>query len=103
METDVFVVMPNHVHGILCLTGLDRALPLPVVVGSFKSAAARKINAIRGTPGAPVWQRGYYERVVRGEDELESIRRYVVENPAAWSADPENPSRTTIVASAPWL
>jgi hypothetical protein len=50
-----------------------------------------------------VWQRGYHERIVRDDDELEAIRRYVVENPVRWSADPENPSRTAIAASAPWL
>jgi putative transposase len=103
VEVDVFVVMPNHVHGVLCLVGVDRVATLPVVVGSLKSAAAGEINALRGTPGARVWQRGYHERIVRDEDELEAIRRYVLDNPAAWSADSENPSRTTIVASAPWL
>ena len=93
---DAFVVMPNHVHGVLLL-GEDTH-PLPTVVGSFKSAVSRALKS-----GRPVWQRGYYERVVRGENELEAIRRYILENPSAWPWDPENPARSQIAATAPWL
>ena len=48
---------------------------------SFKSAAARRVNEIRRTPGASVWQRNYYERVIRNEDELSGIREYIHVNP----------------------
>lgn len=66
---------------------------LGAVVRAFKSAAARRINAVRGTPGAPVWQRNYYERVIRDEGEMADVRRYIRENPLRWAEDPENPAR----------
>ena len=99
VDVDAFVVMPNHVHGVLLLR--DGAPRLPTIVGSFKSAASREINATRGSPGAYVWQRGYYERVVRTEEELEAVRRYILDNPSAWTSDPENPARSGILGSAP--
>ncbi|MCE2438139.1 MAG: hypothetical protein J4F39_01795 [Candidatus Latescibacteria bacterium] len=58
----------------------------------FKSAATKRINALRGTPGAQVWQRNYYEHVIRSESALDRIRRYIANNPAGWSVDPENPA-----------
>jgi putative transposase len=50
------------------------------------------INEQRGTPGTAVWQRGYYERMVRSEDELERIRQYIADTPACWSTDEDNPA-----------
>ena len=47
---------------------------------------------MRGTPGAPVWQRGYYEHVARDEAELHQIRAYIVKNPLRWALDSENPA-----------
>jgi hypothetical protein len=72
------------------------------VVGSFKSAVTRSINLMRDTSGCRVWQRGYYERVIRDEDELEALRAYVIGNRFAWDADPENP-RSNAQAAAPWM
>ncbi len=95
VEVDAFVVMPNHVHGILLVGRAGHARPLQIVIGSFKAAVSRSV-------GRPVWQRGYHERVVRDERELEALREYVMKNPAAWDADPENPRRTRRAASAPW-
>jgi REP element-mobilizing transposase RayT len=63
------------------------------IVRSFKSASARRINLARRTPGAPVWQRNYYKRVIRDEDELNRIRAYIAQNPANWSEDELNPVR----------
>jgi len=85
---DAFVVMPNHLHGILLLTdlvGAGHARPLPLIVGSFKSAASRRV-------GARIWQRDYWEHIIRSEDELNRIRHYVDDNPLCWPADPENPA-----------
>jgi REP element-mobilizing transposase RayT len=61
---------------------------------NFKSISARRINLQRGTPGAPVWQRNYHERVVRDERALDVIREYIVGNPAGWDDDPERPNAT---------
>ncbi len=66
---------------------------LGAVVGSFKSAATRGINRVRGSPGVPVWQRNYHDRIIRDEDELLRIRTYIRENPLRWAVDPENPKR----------
>lgn len=86
---DEFVLMPNHVHGIICLSdslhssvgaGFKPALAspnsnqrhgLPEIIRGFKTFSSRGINQLRGTIGAPVWQRNYYEHVVRGEYDLD--------------------------------
>ena len=98
---DAFVVMPNHVHGILFLTPTASGAPprhrLGEIVRAFKAYSARRINARRNTPGCSVWQRNYHERIVRDEEELARIRRYIAENPAAWPSDPENPMPTVPV------
>ncbi len=109
---DEFVIMPNHIHGIIILddsrsVGASHDSPLQttqqprgparnsigVIVGLFKSTATRRINELRRTPGAPVWQRGYYEHVVRDEGDLSAIREYIHFNAAKWSEDAENPHR----------
>ena len=73
---------------------------LDAVVRAFKSATTKRINAMRNTPGAPVWQRNYgacpersrREHIIRGEDEHARIRRYIRDNPAKWADDPDNPA-----------
>jgi putative transposase len=66
---------------------------LPEIVRQFKTFSARRINELRGTPGTPVWQRNYYEHIIRDESSLNRIRQYIAENPARWDADQENPQR----------
>jgi putative transposase len=104
---DAFVVMPNHIHGIVWIIadGIrgQRAAPLfrtsrgptpnslGAVVRAYKSAVARCINVMRNTPAQPVWQRNYYEHVIRDERDLERVRRYVEENPLRWEFDRDNP------------
>jgi len=105
---DAFVIMPNHIHGILLKKGarrgtacrapterFGRPVPgsIPTVVRSFKSAATRETNREKGSSGAPFWQRGYYEHVVRDDEELNRIRRYIEENPLRWALDQENTAR----------
>ena len=63
------------------------------IVGSFKSAVTRRINGMRANPGIPLWQRNYYEHVIRNEDDLDEIRQYVVSNPCRWAEDENHPSR----------
>jgi REP element-mobilizing transposase RayT len=62
---------------------------LGAVVGGFKSAVARRINLERRTPGESVWQRNYYERVIRSERLLIALRQYIETNPANWDKDEE--------------
>ena len=95
--------MPNHVHAILMLVEDDVVScakpvirhPLPEIVRAFKSFSARRINAIRRTPGFPVWQRNYYEHIIRNPDEYQGIADYIITNPARWETDVENPHRRT--------
>lgn len=68
---------------------------LGAIVGSFKSATAKRINGLCATPGGPVWQCNYYEHVVRNEAGLNRIRQYILDNPSRWDDDPENPARTS--------
>ena len=65
---------------------------LGAVVRAFKSASTKRINAIRNKPRAPGWQRNYYEHIIRGEDDLNRIRRYIRDNPAKWANDQDNPA-----------
>jgi putative transposase len=66
---------------------------IPTIIRSFKSAATREINAHRQTPGAPVWQRGYFEHVIRDEPALGQIRDYIANNPRQSAVDRENPAQ----------
>lgn len=58
----------------------------------LKSFSTRRINNIRHTPGNPVWQRGYWEHIVRSERGLAAIRDYIAANPLNWPIDRENPA-----------
>ena len=103
---DAFVVMPNHVHGILVIgeaagpavvplhaTALRDRPSLGVIIRSFKAAVTRELR-IRGLHGQrAVWQSNFYDRVVRDEAELNRIREYIAQNPIAWQHDRENPER----------
>jgi REP element-mobilizing transposase RayT len=70
-------------------------------VAGFKSAATKRINQIRGTLGVPVWQRNYYERVIRNDEELNRIRQYIVDNPTHWEEDSENPNNVGAIREPP--
>ena len=101
VHTHAFVLMPNHVHGILVFRDADDAASrnrvlmrrgLPEVVGTFKSYSARAVNRLRDTRGQPVWQRGFYDHVVRTEGALARLSEYIVNNPLQWELDRENPT-----------
>ena len=104
IELDEFVIMPNHIHGIVIIiesnvgaTGRSPLLkgPKPKSIGAFvagfKSAVTKRINSIRGTPGMPVWQRNYYEHIIRSEKDLQNITDYIEANPSLWDEDDNNP------------
>ncbi len=98
VQLDEFAVMPNHVHGIIILTERAGLKPAPTkrrglteIVRAFKTFSSRRMNRIRYTPGIPVWQRNYYERIIRTDAELDGIREYIATNPLQWQTDSENP------------
>ena len=93
VTTDAWVVMPDHFHGIVILhpspaaRAAGRTFSLGAVMAGFKAACTSAINRHRGTPGAAVWQSRYYDRVIHDLAAMESIRRYIRDNPMAWEAD----------------
>ena len=112
IELDAFVVMPNHVHGIVTIKGdLLESSPQPsehggptrrslgATIAGFKAAATRRIRLLKGEAELAVWQRNYYERIVRHERELIAIREYIADNPRKWAQDPNHPTRAINRAS----
>jgi REP element-mobilizing transposase RayT len=100
---DAFIVMPNHIHGIIIIQELDDKLsrrgevtsPLPMptlgkVVAYYKYQSTKQMNAITGNIGAKIWQRNYYEHIIRNSKELDNIRRYILGNPAMWGLDDDD-------------
>jgi REP element-mobilizing transposase RayT len=86
IELDAFVIMPNHVHGIILFNDINdvgaihelplqqdriyrRRMLIPKIIGRFKMKSAKHINEIRATPGTPLWQRNYFEHIIRDENE----------------------------------
>ena len=118
VRLDAFVVMPNHVHGIIVIdhsatvntterattrvapTGAPdagRRIALGDVVGAYKSVTTVEYTRGVAAHGWPrfrgrLWQRNYYEHIIRDDRSLERIRAYILDNPARWPTDPENPS-----------
>jgi putative transposase len=122
INVDEFVIMPNHVHGIVVIdiwsssVGAGLALPeksalpdesigtmdggaassapttLGDVVRAFKSISAIAVNRLIGHVGRQLWQRNYYEHIIRNEDSLNRIRAYIAANPARWDKDENNPN-----------
>jgi putative transposase len=144
LQLDAWVVMPNHVHGILILThngvgaglgenisvepmnlmskpaptgqsintpraGLGENISvepmnlmskpaptghyhgIPEIIRGFKTFSARRINEIRKVKGIPVWQRNYYEHIIRNEESLQHLRQYIHNNPLSWWEDQLHP------------
>ncbi len=92
VELDTFCIMPNHVHAIIVLND-DPAVkrhPLSEVVRAFKSFSARRINSLRNSQGIPVWQRNYYEHIIRNHEDYLSKSNYIMDNPLNWENDDEN-------------
>jgi REP element-mobilizing transposase RayT len=126
VNIDEFAVMPNHVHGIIVLQdypdvgatprgcpaagqaqGPAPTMSLSDVVHRFKSlttARFRHAAAKSAWPGfcGRLWQRNYYEHIVRDDDELNRIRQYIVVNPLMWEMDRENPRAQTATISESW-
>jgi REP element-mobilizing transposase RayT len=125
---DAWVVMPNHLHGIVWLREVsgDSAVaqqvgtqqrapthsdsapesavkrkPLGQIVGAFKTAVTRRINERDGTVGQTIWQRNYYERVIRNQQELLRTQTYIRANPSQWPRDEENPANARPTGANP--
>ena len=114
VELDEFIIMPNHIHGIivinpnLCFVGAIHELPLqnnkndeykinrrqmllPKIIGWFKMNSAKQINILSNLIGNSIWQRNYFEHIIRNEKSLNKIREYIYYNPVQWFSDRNNP------------
>lgn len=111
IKIDYFVIMPNHIHFILIIEeqylnyndvvgvhcneplqntekfGKSTKNSLPTIIKLLKSTITKQINEIRNSPSNPVWQRNYYEHIIRNEKELYEIRKYIENNPLNWNED----------------
>lgn len=106
VELDNFVVMPNHIHGLIVIKPCQKpdtpgqvpaqqqsqsrtlkANSLGTIIGHYKAAVSRRSNGIMPDSCPRIWQRNYHEHIVRNEQTLNDIRRYIIENPARWEED----------------
>ena len=105
IEFGEFVIMPNHIHGIIIIverdhvgagsepapTAATKKYSLPEIVRQFKTYSARRINEHRGRRGESVWQRNYWEHIIRGEKSYHEITTYIINNPVNWEMDKLHP------------
>ncbi len=119
IELDYFQIMPNHLHGILIINSVGDGSPVPGklpkticpgvnettgdgkpipyngkislsnVVGHFKYQATKEINKQNNKPGRKIFQRSFYDRIIRNERELYNIQKYISENPLRWELEKE--------------
>lgn len=114
IELGAYVVMPNHFHAIVHIVennvsysqvGAYGYTPLPELpiqsefrspsrtIGSlvrgFKASVTTRVNTLRNTPGSPIWQRNYYESVIRSDEAYGQIEGYILDNPLNWLTDSE--------------
>jgi REP element-mobilizing transposase RayT len=112
VSLDAWTIMPNHLHGIIVMDGdltaegtgrggsrtaptaETKRKPLGRLIGAFKTVSTKRIDKLRDMPGVPFWQRNYWEHIIRNEDSLNRIRRYIEGNPARWAEDQLHPAAT---------
>ena len=116
VQLDEFIIMPNHVHGVIILADIDDMAvgegfepssslhpnrtgykPVPTkipkrhglteIIRAFKTFSAYRINELQDTHGSPVWQRSFHDHIIRNDDELNRIRQYIITNPIDWGTD----------------
>ena len=100
ITVDLHVVMPNHFHGIINIIpaektsdeqgAINRAPTIGGIIRGFKARCTHGINQLQNNRGECIWQRNYFERVIRNERELATIRAYIENNPTQWDTDKYN-------------
>ena len=108
LDAEDFIVMPNHIHGVVQFVGAQGLRPisnsggrrpplqrkpqsLSSFIAGFKSSATKRAIAFDGTIAGSIWQRNYYEHIIRNQNDLENIYKYIQFNPIQWTKDEENP------------
>lgn len=90
VHLDVFVVMPNHIHGIISILESYPGQTIGKIIGAYKSLAANeyiKLCKMNNLPVEKLWQRNYYEHVIRDEQDFSRIVDYIQNNPQNWNID----------------
>jgi len=111
LQLDTHIIMPNHVHCIINIKNNvgavheppdnkrtihelslqdRRKMMLPKIIGYVKMRSAKQINILCDTPDRPLWQRSFYDHIIRNEISLHKIREYIINNPLTWQFDIEN-------------
>ncbi len=95
-DAQTWIIMPNHLHGVVAIPDADEAArkPLGRMIAAFKTVSTRRIHELRPTPDRAIWQRYFYEHIIRSDRSLERILGYIHDNPSRWREDPENPKTT---------
>jgi putative transposase len=109
IRVDEYVIMPNHIHGIIVIEKYDcepgnvvaihelplqkkrRMMLIPRAIGFLKMNSSKQINRKMKLSNIFQWQRNYYEHIIRDEEDLNEIRKYIINNPLQWELDKENP------------
>lgn len=99
VELDYYVIMPDHFHGIIVIDNslkikdnkANKPFSLSDIIGKFKSFATRKIRELLSDEIEFEWQKSFYDRIIRNENELYNIRKYIQENPLRWDIEKNNP------------
>lgn len=95
IELDEYIVMPNHLHGILIVGAARGKNTINEIIGAFKSiSTGQYIKGVKNSNfrcfDRRLWQRNYYEHVIRNYKSLGLIREYIANNPLAWHLDRMN-------------
>jgi len=105
ISIDEYIIMPNHIHGIINIAvGArsprpdnnkiigrgNRAPTIGNIIAYFKYQTTKQINESQNTPGKKIWQRNYYDHIIRNDKSLNNIRQYIKNNPATWNTDENN-------------
>ena len=103
IQINQYVIMPNHIHFVIEIIsdnkghmqcapteekfGKSTSNSIPTIVKLFKSSVTKQINILRNTEGYPLWQRNYYENIIRNEKRYLQVIEYIENNPLKWKED----------------
>lgn len=100
IELDKFIVMPNHIHGIIIINNpvgngparsfnkYQKTDNLSIIIGSYKSTVTKQINRINNNQFK--WQKSFHDHIIRSDKSLQNIQEYIVNNPKTWDNDENN-------------
>ena len=85
VTVDQYVIMPDHIHILLRIDGTGNPSPtMGNVVGWYKYQVTKQVNLLRNMPGEKLFQRSYYDHVIRNQQDYDEIWQYIENNPRKW-------------------